>query len=101
MKTRVVLCVDNEPPALAVRSLILRGAGYDVLSAADGTAALELFKCLQVDLVITDHRLPGITGTQLAAEIKRINPAIPVILCSGLGEAPLESEHANLVLDLQ
>ena len=98
MKTRVVLCVDNEPPALAVRSLILRGAGYDVLSAADGTAALELFKCLQVDLVITDHRLPGITGTQLAAEIKRINPAIPVILCSGLGEAPLESEHANLVI---
>jgi FixJ family two-component response regulator len=51
-----------------------------------------------MDLVITDHRLPGITGTQLAAEMKRLNPAIPVILHSCLGEAPLESEHANLVV---
>ena len=98
MKTRVILCIDDEAAALALRSLVLRSAGYEVVSAADGAAALELFRCVQVDLVITDHLLPGLTGTQLAAEIKRLRPAIPIILFSGLVEPPPGSEHANLVI---
>jgi CheY-like chemotaxis protein len=98
LKTGVILCIDDEVAALALRSLVLRSAGYEVLSAADGAAALELFRCVQVDLVITDHLLPGVTGTQLAAEMKRLKPAIPIILFSGLVEAPPGSEHANLVI---
>ncbi len=96
--TRVILCVDDEVAALALRRLVLSSAGYEVLTAADGAAALELFRCFHVDLVITDHRLPGLTGTQLAAEMKRLKPAIPIVLFSGLVEAPLGSEHANLVI---
>ena len=69
MKTGVILCIDDEVATLALRSLVLRSAGYEVLSAADGAAALELFRGVQVDLVITDHLLPGLTGTQLAAEM--------------------------------
>lgn len=98
MKTGVILCIDDEVATLALRSLVLRSAGYEVLSAADGAAALELFRGVQVDLVITDHLLPGLTGTQLAAEMKRLKPAIPIILFSGLVEAPPGSEHANLVI---
>ena len=97
-KTRVILCVDDEASALAVRCLVLSTAGYEVLTAADGAAALELFGCIHVDLVITDHWLPGLTGTQVAAEMKRLKPAIPVVLFSGLVEAPLGSEHADLVI---
>jgi CheY-like chemotaxis protein len=96
--TRVILCVDDEVAALALRRLVLSTAGYEVLTAADGAAALKLFRCIDVDLVITDHRLPGLTGTQLAAEMKRLKPAIPIVLFSGLVEAPLGSEHADLVI---
>jgi CheY-like chemotaxis protein len=96
--TRVILCVDDEVAALALRRLVLSTAGYEVLTAADGAVALKLFRCIDVDLVITDHRLPGLTGTQLAAEMKRLKPAIPIVLFSGLVEAPLGSEHADLVI---
>jgi CheY-like chemotaxis protein len=97
-KTRIILCVDDEAAALALRCLVLSSAGYKVLTAADGPAALELFRCIQFDLVITDYRLTGLTGTQVAAEMKRLKPAIPIVLFSGLVEAPPGSEHADLVI---
>ena len=94
----MILCVDDEVPALAIRSLILSIAGYEVLTAADGIGALELFRCVLVDLVITDYWLPGLTGVQVAAEMKLLKPAIPVILLSGVVEAPPGSELADLVI---
>ena len=51
-----------------------------------------------VDLVITDYWLPGLTGVQVIAEMKRLNPAIPVILFSGAVEAPPGSELADRVI---
>jgi CheY-like chemotaxis protein len=97
-KTPVILCVDDDVTALALRRLVLSSAGYEVLTAADGVAALELFRCIQVDLVITDYSLPGLTGTQVAAQMKRLKPAIPIVLFSGWVEAPLGSDHADLVI---
>ena len=96
--TPVILCVDDEVPALTIRCLILSTAGYEVLTAADGVGALELFRCVPVDLVITDYWLPGLTGVQVAAEMKLLKPAIPVILLSGVVEAPPGSELADLVI---
>jgi CheY-like chemotaxis protein len=96
--TCVILCVDDEAAALALRCLVLSSAGYEVLTAADGAAALEIFRSIQVDLVITDYRLPRLTGTQLAAEMKRLKPAVPIVLFSGLVEEPLGSEHTDLVM---
>lgn len=96
--TRVILCVDDQAAALALRCMVLSSAGYKVLTASDGAAALELFRCNQVDLVVTDYCLPGITGAQVAAEMKRLKPEIPVVLFSGLVEAPLGTEHADLVI---
>jgi CheY-like chemotaxis protein len=97
-KTSVILCVDDDVAALALRCLVLSSAGYEVLTAADGAAALELFRCIRGDLVITDYWLPGLTGTQVAAEMKRLKPAIPIVLFSGFVEAPLGSDHADLVI---
>ena len=94
----VILCVDDEVVAVALRRLVLLNAGYQVVTAADGAAALELFRCIQVDLVITDHWLPGLTGAQLGAEMKRLKPAIPIMLFSGLPAAPPESDYADLYI---
>jgi CheY-like chemotaxis protein len=93
------LCVDDEAIALAVRTQVLSRAGYVVLTASDGAAALEVFKCIRADLIIImDHGLTGLSGTQVAAEMKRLTPAVPIVLLSGLVEAPLGSEHADLVI---
>jgi CheY-like chemotaxis protein len=96
--TRVILCLDDDVAALALRCLVLSSAGYEVLTAADGTAALELFRRIPIDLVITDYWLPGLTGTEVAAEMKQLKPAIPIVLFSGLVEAPPGSGHTDLVI---
>jgi CheY-like chemotaxis protein len=98
LNDRVVLCVDDEVFALRLRSLVLSSAGYQVVTATNGEAAMELLRSIQVDLVITDHSLPGLTGAQLASEIKRLKSAIPVVLFSGFPEAPAGSEHADLYI---
>jgi CheY-like chemotaxis protein len=95
---RVVLVVDDEAYALELRCLVLSSAGYQVVSATDGAAALKLFGSMPVDLVIADHSMPGLTGAQLASEIKRLKPAVPVILFSGWPDAPPGSEHADLYI---
>ena len=97
-KSRVILYVEDEATALTVRCQVLSRAGYVVLPAGDGAAALELFKCIRADLVIMNHRLPGLSGTQVAAEMKQLRPAVPILLLSGLADAPPGTEHADLVI---
>jgi CheY-like chemotaxis protein len=94
----VILCVDDEPTALMVRRLVLSIAGYDVLTAADGDAALTSLCRSHVDLVITDHFLPDRTGAQVAEEMKRLKPEVPIVLLTGAPEPPPGSENADLVL---
>src|SRR5579872_528863 len=95
---KVILCIDDEAKLLMVRQMVLSAAGYTVLSAANGRNGLELFRSKQIDLVITDHLLPDISGAQVAGEMKRIKPDVPIILLTGLPDAPEGSQHANVVL---
>jgi len=59
--------------------------GYEVLVAEGGHQALNLFrsKAKEIDAVISDYEMPGMNGAQLAAELKRYDPDIPVIVISG------------------
>ena len=94
----VILCVDNEPTGLLVRRLLLSIAGYGVLTAANRDAALSTLRRNHVDLVITGHFLPDPAWAQVAVEIKRLKPKIPLVLLTGALELPLGSENADLVL---
>jgi DNA-binding NtrC family response regulator len=58
---------------------------YDVLTAADGPSALDTFRRDRPDVVVTDQSLPGIEGTQLAREVKEVDPNARVVLVSGHG----------------
>jgi CheY-like chemotaxis protein len=62
--------------------------GYDVCSRTSPIEALELFKSKPnyFDLVISDQTMPGMTGDALAKELMKINPGIPVILCTGYSQ---------------
>src|SRR6476620_10311731 len=71
-----VLVVDDERSMRELLSIVLRRDGYDVLSAEDGAAAVELLKLERVDILITDIRMPQMNGVDLLREAKRIAPDI-------------------------
>jgi len=82
-KTRV-LVVDDEADAREMLSAILSQAGFDVDDAADGFAALTKVSRYRPDVVVTDLRMPGMTGVDLLQRIRRIHGDVPVILATGL-----------------
>jgi len=96
--TLVILCVDDDPTGLTARRLLLSIAGYTVLAAASAEIALRLFGCNHVDLVITDHLLPDLTGAELVSELKGLKPEVPVVLLTGLIDPPPGFEQADLLL---
>ena len=91
----VILCVDDEHNPLTLRKFVLQKAGYEVLTASSGKEALELVASRQVDLVLSDHLMPGMHGTELAQRLKAEHPKLPVILISGVNELPAGSSIAN------
>jgi CheY-like chemotaxis protein len=88
------LCVDDEPAGLAVRKIILELAGYTVLTATSGEEAVSVISGTHLDLLITDQLLPSMSGAQLAAEAKRLCPALKVLILSGLFDPP-DLTHAD------
>jgi CheY-like chemotaxis protein len=94
----MILCVDDEENQLAVRKLVLEKEGFSVLTASSGQEALSLLACHQIDLVLSDHLMPGLTGTELTRQIKASNPGLPVILISAVNEIPEDAAFADLFM---
>lgn len=92
----VILCVDDEPVSLIVRTRVLEKAGYEVIPASSAAEALEALQLHSVDLVLTDLLMPGMNGAELAREVKKKNPSLPVVLFSGVNQPPPEGSGADL-----
>ncbi len=90
-----VLCIDDEPVALKMRTLVLEHEGYRVLAASSADEALNLFASENIDLVLSDHLLRETTGAQIAAKIKMMKPNVPVVLISGLPDRPEGAENVD------
>jgi len=88
----LILCIEDEAIHLTLRKKVLERDGYNVIGAITGDEALKIFSEAPVCAVIADHMLRGTTGTELAGEMKKIKPNVPIILFSG--NAP---EHLNQV----
>jgi two-component system, NarL family, sensor kinase len=86
-----ILCIDDEASGLLPRKLLLESAGYKVIEARSGLEGIRVFQAEQVDAVILDYWMSGMKGTEVASELKRINPAIPIIVLSGVSDLPGES----------
>jgi CheY-like chemotaxis protein len=97
-KKETILCVDDEENQLAVRKLVLESKGYAVLTAPSGQQALALLAQHPVDLVLSDHLMPGLTGAELARQIKAEKPELPVILISAVNEMPADAANADLFM---
>jgi CheY-like chemotaxis protein len=80
----IVLLVEDEPAVRAIATRSLERAGYRVLQASDGAAALGLMDWHgQPDLVLTDLMMPGIGGTELGRRLRQRWPALPILFMSG------------------
>jgi CheY-like chemotaxis protein len=92
-----VLIVDDERPVLEVAAKMLGRAGFEVVKADSGSAALSLFEAKHGDLagVLLDWAIPDIGGTRLLAEIREIDATIPIVLTSGYSETELEAVLAD------
>ena len=66
-----------------MRKIVLEQAGYTILTATEGSQAMEILRKAPVCLVISDHMLRGTTGSFLAKQMKRIKRKVPIILYSG------------------
>jgi two-component system, NtrC family, response regulator PilR len=75
-----VLVVDDERSMRELLTIVLRRDGYEVIAAADGRAALDVLTRERVDVLITDIRMPEMTGVEVLREAKRIDPAIISII---------------------
>ncbi len=108
-----VLVVDDERSMRELLSIVLRRDGYEVLVAADGKAAVETLKRERVDVLITDIRMPEMTGVDVLREAKTIDPSIVSIIMTAfastdtavdalrLGAADYVHKSPNAVNDLR
>jgi len=83
-----ILLVDDETEVVEIEKQMLEYLGYYVTTCTGSAKALEIFQdCSKAfDMVITDMTMPNMTGDKLAKEIIKIQPDIPVILCTGFNE---------------
>jgi PAS domain S-box-containing protein len=81
-----VLLVDDEPLVRASTADMLAEMGYEVVEADSGADALALIEVRVPDLVITDHLMPGLSGTDLALILASERPGLPVLIVSGYAE---------------
>ena len=93
-----ILLIDDNAVQAATRQTILKRAGYFVIPVLNPERALEQFRNNQfptpIDLILTDHLMPGMTGSEFVRSIREFQPSLPVLVISGLADA--EDEYAGL-----
>jgi two-component system NtrC family response regulator len=76
--------VDDSEEIRLICQTVLEADGYQVITAGSGAAALKLLHTGNIDAVVIDNVMPGMSGIALAQEIKRVSSGLPVILFSSL-----------------
>ena len=94
-----ILFVDDEELVAHMGSRLLEHHGFRVTYKTDSTEALEHFRFQpqRYDLVITDHTMPHMKGTELSKELLKVRPDIPIILCTaGINVSPQEAKKIGI-----
>lgn len=80
-----ILVVDDEPPQLELIGGFLKKQGFEVTQAESGEKALQMFRRESFDLVLTDQRMPNLSGLDLLKSVRAVNPETPVIVVTAYG----------------
>ncbi len=94
-----ILLVDDNKHGLIARKTVLQQLNYRVATASNGEEALELFRQQHFDLVITDQRMPRMTGMELIRTLREMGSRVPIILLSGFVE-PLGLDERSTGADV-
>lgn len=78
-----ILLVDDNREGLTARKSVLEELGFKIVTATSAHVALDLFGRHAFDLVVTDYKMPDMSGIEFIQKIRKSKPAIPVILISG------------------
>ena len=92
---RTVLCVDDEQNILSSLKRLLRKESYRLLTATSGQQGLELLAQNKVDMVISDQRMPGMSGTDFLKQVKTLYPDIIRIILTGYTDVDSITEAIN------
>jgi PAS domain S-box-containing protein len=90
---QAVLVVDDEPEVLAALEEMLASLGYEPAGFRNGREALDAARAdpRRFEAVVSDEVMPELTGTQLAIELRKLNPTLPILIASGYGGAGFET----------
>ena len=88
-RSAVILFVDDDPLIAMSTTEMLEDLGHRVIGANSGLHALDILRSEQpLDLMMTDHVMPGMTGIELAAASREVRPSLPILLATGYAELP-------------
>ena len=89
----VILAVDDEPEVLAALEEMLASLGYEPAGYRSSLEALEAARAdpRRYEAVVSDEVMPGLTGTQLSIELRKLNPTLPILIASGYGGSGFET----------
>jgi PAS domain S-box-containing protein len=88
-RSAVILFVDDDPLIAMSTTEMLEDLGHRVIGVNSGLHALDILKSGQrVDLMMTDHMMPGMTGVELAQASREVRPSLPILLATGYAELP-------------
>lgn len=98
-----ILLIDDNAVQAATRQTILKRAGYHVIAVLSPERALQQFRENEypspIDLIITDHIMPGMTGSEFVRHLREFQPRIPILVISGMVEA--EEEYKDLDVEFR
>ncbi len=84
-----VLCVEDNEMTMRIYESIFEEVFGSVLSAKDGVEGLELFHAHRIDIIITDHQMPNMSGIEFIKAVREYDKVVPIVLVSGIEEPAL------------
>jgi two-component system OmpR family response regulator len=91
MDSMRILVVDDEPDIRTMLDVVLAAEGWSVEQASSGEEGLEVFRSTQPDIVVLDHRMPGLTGWDVARRLIEEGCEAPIVLFSAYLDAELRT----------
>jgi len=94
-RERTLLLVDDEPNILAALKRLMRTAGYRILTAGSGKEGLDVLERNEVDVIVSDQRMPGMTGVEFLRTVKTLYPETVRMVLSGFTELQSVTDAVN------